>query len=107
MAFLGDIFGRMGRVVRGQANAGVANAQAHSATVLALSLDGQLSLSILHIDHRVAGIAQQIQDDLLELDSIPIDDRKIISQFHPQDHAISLKVVRRQSNDFPRGLVQI
>src|SRR4029077_13314374 len=55
------------QTLRTQANSSVADRQSHSAGVVRLGLDEELTRSILHIDHRVGGIADQIQDDLLRL----------------------------------------
>ena len=57
--------------------------------------------------HRVRGVAEQVQDDLLELDAIAGDDREIIGELRLKNDAISLKVAQRQRDDLSRGVVQI
>ena len=45
-----------------------------------LGCDQQLSRSILHVDHRVRAVHEQVQNDLLKLDTIASDDREIVGE---------------------------
>src|SRR5215469_8833036 len=53
--------------------AGVPHAHAHTIAGLAFGSDQQLPRAVVHVSHRVGGVAEQIQDDLLELDPIAGD----------------------------------
>ena len=61
----------------------------------------------MHADHRVGGVAEQVQDDLLELDTIAGDGREIVGELRLKNYAVSLKLTQRQRNDLSRRLVQI
>src|SRR5262245_59284151 len=90
-----------------EAHAGVTNGQTYAVAVLTFGLDPQVSRSIVHVDHRVRGVTEQVQDDLLKLDTIAGDVGEVVGEFRLQNDAISLKIVRRQRNDLSRRLVQI
>ena len=88
-------------------DAGIPDDHTHTVAILPFGSDQQLPRPIVDVDHRVRGVAKQIQDDLLELDAIAGDDREIVGELRLKNHAISLKVAQRQRNDLSRGLVQI
>ena len=48
--------------------------------------DQQLSRTIIDGAHRVQSIAEQIQNDLLQLNSIGRDQREIVGKFSAHDH---------------------
>jgi hypothetical protein len=75
--------------------------------ILSLGSDQQLPRPIVDIHHRVRGVANQIQNDLLELDAIPGYVREIIGELRLQNHALSLKVTQRQRNYLPRGVIEV
>ena len=56
-----------------EAHAGIPHAQAHTIAVVPFGSDQQLPRAIVHVGHRVGGVAEQVQDDLLELDAIAGD----------------------------------
>src|SRR5215203_6129410 len=68
-----------------EADAGVTHRETYTRAVLTLGFDQQLSRPIVHIDHRVRSVAEQIQDDLLQLNPIARDEREIIGEFRPHD----------------------
>src|SRR3954468_11723690 len=78
------------------AHAGVAHAHAHMIGVLALGDDTQAPLAIVHVAHRVAGVPQQVENDLLKLDPVASEGREILSEFRLQSDAVSLKIAQRQ-----------
>ena len=61
----------------------------------------------MHPQHRVGGVADQVQDDLLELDTVAGDGREIVGELPLKNDPVSLKVAQRQRNDLSRGLIQI
>ena len=67
-------------VLRVDAHAGIPHAHAHTIAVLAFGSDQQLPRAIVHVNHRVAGVAEQVQDHLLELDPIAGDGREIVGE---------------------------
>jgi len=89
------------------AHAGIPHAHTHTIAVLPFGSDQQLPRAIVHANHRVRGVAEQVQDDLLELDPIAGDRREIVGELRLKNDPVSLKVIHRQRNDFSRGLVQI
>ena len=59
--------------------------------------DHQLPRTIVDGAHRIRGVQKQVQDDLLKLDTIARDRRKIVGKFRPQNHPVSLKFTQRQA----------
>ena len=43
---------------------------------------------------RVRGVQEQVQDDLLKLDTVTPDKREIVGKFRPQNHPVTLKLTR-------------
>ena len=93
--------------VRFQPHAGIPHAEAHATVIIPFRSDHQVSRTILDTAHRVGGIQQQVQYDLLQLDAIARHPRQIVSEFRPQDNRRSVQLIARQRNHFPRRLVQI
>ena len=90
-----------------EAHARIAHGHTHTIAVLPFGSDQQLPRAIVHADHRVRGVAEQVQDDLLELDAIAGDDREIVGELRLKNDPVSLQLAQRQRNDLSRGLVQI
>ena len=90
-----------------ETDAGIPYRQTNAIGVFSFSSDQQLPRAIVHADHRVRGVAEQVEDDLLELDPIAVDRRKIVSEFRLKNDPVSLKVTQRQRNNLSRGLVQV
>ena len=88
-------------------DAGIAYHHAHTIAPLSLGSDQQLPWAVINAYHRVGSIAQQVQDDLLELDPIANDSRQVLSKFRLKNDSASVQVTRRQRNDLARGLIQI
>ena len=63
-----------------QAYADIADAQTDAIPAVAFASDEQMSWSIVHVHHRVRAIAEQVQDDLLELDAVAGDERQTLSE---------------------------
>ena len=62
---------------------------------------------ILDAAHRVQGVPQQVQDDLLELDPISCDTGDVATEFRSQNHPAFLKFALQKRNHLVRGLVEI
>src|SRR5690348_10805124 len=82
---------QFGHVLRVDADAGIAHAHAHTIAVLVLGSDQQLPRPIVDGGHRIRGVADQVQDDLLELNTIPRDRWKGPGELQLKQYAISLK----------------
>src|SRR6266566_4195074 len=79
----------------------------HTIAVLPFGSDQQLPRAIVHVNHRVGGVSEQVEDDLLELDAIADDGREILGELQLKSDPVSLKVTQRQRDDLPRDRVQI
>jgi hypothetical protein len=90
-----------------ETRASVPHGHAHTIAALPFGSDQQLPRAIVDADHRVRGVAEQVQNDLLELDAIASDRWEVIGELRLNDHPVSLKLTQRQRNDLLRGLVQI
>src|SRR5262249_25083617 len=91
-----------------QSHTRIAHRQANIVALrLSLGLDQQLPRSILHVRHRFQAIAEEIQNDLLELNPIAGDEREIIRKLRLKNDAISLKLLSRQRDEFSDRLVQV
>jgi hypothetical protein len=86
-------------VVGGDAHPRIPHAHPHTIPVVPFGSDQQLPRAIVHVNHGVAGVAEQVQDDLLELDSIAGDGREILGELRLKSDAVSLKVTQRQRHD--------
>src|SRR5204863_10103684 len=62
------------------AHPGTPHAHTHTVAFVAFGSDQQLPRTIVDTHHRVGGVAEQVQDDLLELDSIAGDGREIVGE---------------------------
>src|SRR5215467_4260886 len=94
-------------VVGVDAHASIPHAHADTIAVLPFGSDQQLPRAIVHVNHRIGGIAKEVQDDLLELDPIAGNGREILGELRLKDDAVSLQVAQRQCDDLPRDLVQV
>src|SRR4029450_12270904 len=90
-----------------EAGTSIAYRQAHAISVFPFSSDQHLPWAIVHADHRVRGVAEQVEDDLLDLDSIAGDGREIGGELRLKNDPVSLKVTPRQRDDLSSGLIQI
>src|SRR5882672_11764386 len=93
--------------VRWKPDTGVTNGQTHAVAALFFGFDQQLSRPFMYAGHRIRGVTEQIEDHLLELNTITCYGRQIVCQFRLNDDGVSLKVVRRERHDLSRGLIQV
>ena len=84
-------------VLRFEAHPRILYGQAHAIVFVSFGSDHQLPRTIVDAAHRVQGVPQQVQDDLLELDTIACDRREVVGKFRPQNHPASLKFALRQA----------
>jgi hypothetical protein len=66
-----------------------------------------MTWSILDRTHCLACVAEQIQNDLLQLHAIASNSRQTILEFLFQNYIVSLKLARQQSNDLASYFIQI
>ena len=90
-----------------EAHASIPHGQAHTLAIFPFGSDQQLPRPIVHARHRVGGVADQVQDDLLELDTVAGDGREIVGKLRLKNDPVSLKVAQRQRNDLSGSFVQI
>ena len=57
-------------ILRIDTGTGILHAQTHTIVSFSLGSDQQLPRAVVNTDHRVGSIAEQVQDDLLQLDTI-------------------------------------
>ena len=79
-------------VLRVDAHPGIPHTHAHTVAVLAFGSDQQLPRAIVHVNHRLAGVAEQVQDHLLELDTIAGDSREVVGELRLKRCSVSLKL---------------
>src|SRR5215472_4661172 len=94
------------RGFRWEAVAHIFHAKTYPIQPLSFGSDEQLPPAIIYRAHRVGSIAYQIKNHLLELDTIPFNQRKIIGKLRFQDHPMPLKIAQRQCEHLFCGLVQ-
>jgi hypothetical protein len=66
-----------------------------------------VSRTTVHTDHRVQGIPDQVQNDLLELNTISDDQHRFTGKLRAQVDPASQQVSGNKREDFSNGLVQI
>src|SRR5215472_11040964 len=71
---------QLGHVLGGDAHAGIPYAHAHTIAGFEFGADQQLPRAVVHVNHRVGGVAQQVQDHLLQLDSVTGDGREVLGE---------------------------
>src|ERR1700752_4069984 len=103
-----ESFKESGGNFRWEADSHIPNAKAYSISFfIMLCSDEQLSRAVLDTRHRVRSISQQVENDLLELNTIACDRRQVPSELRLQDHSIPLQIAQGQCNHLFCGLVQI
>src|SRR6476660_7010058 len=98
---------QLGHALRVDADAGIAHAHAHTIVVLLFGSDQQLPRPIVHGGHRIRGVAEQVQDDLLELNTVPRDRGEVLGELHLKRYVISLKPAHSERSHRSRGPVQV
>jgi hypothetical protein len=73
--------------------------QPHSIAFFPFGPDQQVSRTIVDGVHCVHGIPDQIQDDLLQLNTIGRDELEAIGQFRSHHHPATLELTKRQRAD--------
>src|SRR4030095_12649082 len=73
------------RGIRSEADPRVLYAETHVLTLIRFASDQQISRAVLDANHRIRSVSHQVQDDLLELDTIARDRWEVDREFRPQD----------------------
>jgi hypothetical protein len=92
---------------RVEAHPRILHGQPRAIAFASLGPDHQLPRTVLDGAHRLRGVQEQVQDDLLELHAVARDGRKFLREFRPQDHPAPLEFAAGQRDHLPRGLVQV
>ena len=82
------------RSLRVEPDSRILHRQPYMIVFVPFSFNQQLPRTIVDRAHRVGCIPDQVQDDLLQLDTIASDDREVLGKLRPQDHPTSLKFAR-------------
>src|SRR5215470_5065697 len=81
--------------LRVETNPHIFYAEAHLIASFSFGPDQQLPPAVLDVAHRVRGIPQQVQNDLLKLNTIACDGREIVGKFRPQNHPVCLQFAQQ------------
>src|SRR5918992_1403810 len=81
------------------ADAGIPHAHTHTIAGIPFGSDQHVPRAIVDTEHRVRGVAHEVQDDLLDLDPIAGDGRKILGELRPKYDPVPPKVAQRQRDD--------
>jgi len=87
-------FEESARSLRVEPGSCILHCQTHAIVFLSFGFDQQLPRTIFDGAHRVRCIPNQIQDHLLQLDSITCDKREVFGKFRSQNHPVSLKIAQ-------------
>src|ERR1039458_6868595 len=83
-------FEELVRGLRGETDSRIFHAKAHPIPLIAFGFDQQFSWAIFDSAHRIRSIPQQIQNDLLKLDTIADDGREVIRKLMTQNYTLAL-----------------
>src|SRR5262249_27304882 len=79
------------RTLRSDPDPGVLYAQAYVTVLVRFAPDHHLPRAVVDPAHRIGGVAQQVHDHLLKLDTVAGDKWKLVGKFGAQNHPASLK----------------
>jgi hypothetical protein len=71
---------------------GILHAQTYTIRPFSLGPDQQLPGAVLNCSHCIRGIAEQVQGDLLQLNTVSNDGREVLGEFRTQNYSIPLKI---------------
>src|ERR1700693_1996543 len=77
--------------VRGKSNSRILHRQTYTIVFVCFGSDKQFPRTIRDGAHRLRGVQNEVQDDLLKLHTIACDQGKVLGKFKPQNHPASLK----------------
>src|SRR5262245_56078919 len=72
------------RIAGIKTHAAVAHGNTHATVVVEARPDGELARSIIDSEHGIRGIREQVEDDLLKLNSVAYDDGEVAGQLQTQ-----------------------
>ena len=87
-------FEESARSLRVEPGSRILHCQTNVVVFLSFGFDQQLPRTIFDGGHRVRRIPDEIQYDLLQLDSIARDEREVFGKFRSQNHPVSLKIAQ-------------
>src|ERR1700691_1062764 len=87
--------------------AGVTHGEPNRVRVWSGSDDQKIAWTIINRAHRVGGVEDEIQNDLLNLDAIGIDERQAGVEIRSQGYPTDLKLARREGKHLARSLGQV
>src|SRR6266702_1467716 len=90
-----------------QSRAGIPDPDEQAARCILLRRDEQLSRSLGDAAHRFDGVHDQVEDHLLQLDSISLNRRQCIRELRPHRHVVLQRFAVRQSNDLEDRFVDL
>src|SRR5580704_13902240 len=102
-----ECFEESARSLRFETHPRILHGLAHTIIFVSFSSDHQLPRTIVDAAHRVQGVPEQVQDDLLKLDTIACDAWEVVGKLPSQNHPASLQLAQRQCNHLSCGLIQI
>src|SRR5580765_8555801 len=82
-------------IVRFQTDARILHGQARTIVFVPFGSDHQLPRTIVDSVHGVRGVPEQVEDDLLKLDTIACDSREAVGKVRAQNHPASLEFTPR------------
>jgi hypothetical protein len=72
-----------------EADSGIFHGQAYMVVCVSFRFDYQLPSAIVDIAHRSRCVQEQVENDLLKLDAISGDRRKVVGELLLQNHLVS------------------
>src|SRR5512133_3963607 len=72
------------KVLRMDASPGISNAQTDFIVSFSQGTDEQITRAIVNISHCVRSVPKQVQDNLLDLDTVTDGRWKVLGEFRPQ-----------------------
>src|SRR6185437_12810681 len=93
--------------LRYEADAGILDAQSNAVVLVSFDPDRQMSCTIVNADHRVRRVADEVQDNLLKLNTIAHDWRKAVDKLGLKVDSVSLEFANHQGDHLLRRLVQV
>ena len=82
-------------ILRIDTDAGILHAETNMIICFSLGSDQELPGAVINTNHRVGSITEQVEGDLLQLDTVSDDGGEILGEFRTQNYPIPLKITQR------------